>query len=434
GSTVLDKVYTTTPLCAPARISLTAGRYAMNTGCFGNRHNIDPDTPTFLQQLRQAGIRTAQIGKLHHFTHGPGSDVSQNDDIIQKLGFDSHLETCGKQGAGYIHSHCAFTKYLNSLGKREALWKWCGDFGKNNGQAKNYTPWVFDDLPTQDEFITREVEKFISQSDPDQPFYLHAGLVGPHPPFDAPVKCRSYYDKVKPPHDDEYTIEDLKNWRAYCSCITEIDEKVGRIIKALKDKGIYDNTLVIYTSDHGEYASERRRWHKSGMHEPSAHIPLAIRVPGNTKSRRIQALAELLDIGSTVCDFFGIKNHRLDQGKSLWPLLKGETREHRPDIFSEMGSDKMLYDGRYKLMYGDLTRDTRKKWQSPPYNGPGFGRPVNLPPDRISLYDLHNDPHEHNNLAEKKGFNSLLEIMKEKLLKRIITNVQDRPLDSSSVL
>jgi arylsulfatase A-like enzyme len=150
--------------------------------------------------------------------------------------------------------------------------------------------------------------------------------------------------------------------------------------------------------------------------------------------KRSGAIVELIDIGKTVCDFAGCASHPFDQGISLKPLLGGETAHHRENAYCEMGSDKMLYDGTYKLMYGDLTRDTRKHLQAFPMHGPAFGRPVNIPPDQISLYDLTADPYEEHNLEGNPAYAGVLSMMKEKLLNRIICNMQSVPDDTGSTL
>jgi arylsulfatase A-like enzyme len=143
---------------------------------------------------------------------------------------------------------------------------------------------------------------------------------------------------------------------------------------------------------------------------------------------------ELIDVGRTVCDAFGVSPHHWDQGQSLMPLLRGEREDHRETVYAEMGSDKMLFDGRYKLLYGELARDSRTHYQQPPYNGPAFGRPVNLPPDNIALYDLKDDPREQVNLANDPASQDLLSGMKTKLLDRIIANMQAAPSDEASVM
>ncbi|NJL72423.1 MAG: hypothetical protein HC888_13050, partial [Candidatus Competibacteraceae bacterium] len=157
------------------------------------------------------------------------------------------------------------------------------------------------------------------------------------------------------------------------------------------------------------------------------------RGPGIPANRSAGGLLELLDLGRTACAFAGVESHRLDQGVDQSPVLCGRADSVREDVFAEMGSDKMLFDGRYKLMYGDSRRDRRTEYFRYPYHGPQFGRPVNLPPDRLSLFDLASDPHETHNLAEDASHRDLVEGMKSKLLNRMIRNSQAAPEDPGSV-
>jgi arylsulfatase len=195
-----------------------------------------------------------------------------------------------------------------------------------------------------------------------------------------------------------------------------------------------DDTLVIYTSDHGDLAGDHDTWGKVYLYEPSVHVPFIVRGPGVRRGARSAALVELIDVGATVCDAMRVPTHHWDQGRTLMPLLRGECDQHRTTIYAEMGSDKMLFDGRYKLLYGNLKADRRTHYQQPPYHGPAFGRPVNLPPDRIALYDLVADPAEQFNLAEQPECAQLVNVMQTKLLNRLIENMQAAPEDAGSVL
>lgn len=434
--TVFNKVYSTSPLCAPQRISITAGRYCSNTGCYGNRHSINPDIPTFLHSLQRKGVTTSQIGKLHLVCHGEDEHMHAYNHYYEKLGFDSFHETGGKQGTGMIHTRCHYSDYLASKGVRDKHWQWCGTFSKP-GTAKNSDPWPWEEeygAKHIDDYITTQAETYLKNVDQSKPFYLQVGICGPHPQFDAPTRYRERYKDAKPWYADDLSEEELEDWRAYCACIEQVDEMVGRLMDTLQEQGLADNTIILYTSDHGEMAGERGRWHKGPFYEPSAHVPFIAAGPGVPRGRRIDAMAELIDLGKTVCDFLGTESHHYDQGESMKPTILGEKDTHREDVFCEMGSDKMLYDGRYKLMFGDLTKDTRQNYIDPPYNGPGFGRPVNLPPDVISLYDLQEDPKELNNLAESSEHQSLLNDMIKRLAIRMIRNTQDSPKDGKSVM
>jgi arylsulfatase A-like enzyme len=441
--TLITRTYCNAPLCVPSRIAITSGRYPMNTGCFTNRHPIHPHTPTFLHALRGNGYHTAMIGKLHHHVHVWDGDFIAHEADIHQLGFEHVHETSGKMGSGSIGCECQYTRFLREQGLLEAYRSWTGRFRQGNATMLPNEAWPWDQKYTQDAYIARKASEFLLQVSPDKPFYLHLGFVGPHDPYDAPQSYRNLYDN----EDSDATLEhipaapltDVQRMEydkllAYKACITEVDSQIGRVLDTLKASGLQDDTVILYTSDHGDNAGDHGMWGKINLYEGSVHVPFIAAGPGIGQGVVSDAIVELIDIGQTVCNFTGCESHHYDQGKSMMPLLLGTTQQHREDAFCEMGSDKMLYDGRYKLMYGDLTRDTRTELQAAPYHGPAFGRPVNLPPDRISLYDLLGDPYEQRNLADDPVYHEILAEMKEKLLIRLLCNMQAVPDDVGSVL
>jgi arylsulfatase len=469
--TMIDRAYCNAPLCVPSRIAITTGRYAMNTGCFTNRQPIDLHTPTFVHQLRGGGYHTAMIGKLHHHVHAWDADFIAHEPDIHALGFEHVHETSGKQGSGEIGCECQYVRYLRGIGMLDNYRSWVGRFRKGNATMRPNEPWPWADVLTQDAYIASKACEFVGQVSVKSPFYLHLGFVGPHNPYDAPQLYRDMVPsdpalrplpagadsspevgskKAEPlqastsasqqavlSQQDRTTSEATvayDPWLAYVACITEIDAKVGQVMDALEARQMLGNTVILYTSDHGDCAGDHGRWGKINLYEGSVHVPFIASGPGIQLGKRSGAIAELIDIGATVCDFAGCSSHLFDQGISLKPLLTGETEQHREDAYCEMGSDKMLYDGTYKLMYGDLTRDTRKHLQAFPMHGPAFGRPVNIPPDQISLYDLTADPYEERNLEGDPAYAGVLSMMKEKLLNRLICNMQSVPDDSGSVL
>jgi arylsulfatase len=457
---MIGRAYCNAPLCVPSRIAITTGRYAMNTGCFTNRQPIDPQAPTFLHQLRGGGYHTAMIGKLHHHVHAWDADFIAHEPDIHALGFEHVHETSGKQGSGEIGCECQYVRYLRGIGMLDAYRSWVGRFRKGTMQPNE--PWPWADVLTQDAYIASKACEFVGQVSEKSPFYLHLGFVGPHNPYDAPKPYRDMVPSdtalrpwpagagsspsqsspsasqqaVLSQHDGTTSEAAVAYdpWLAYVACITEIDAKLGQVMEALDARQLLDNTVILYTSDHGDCAGDHGRWGKINLYEGSVHVPFIAAGPGIQSGNKSDAIIELIDIGTTICDFAGCTSHPLDQGISLKNLLTGETELHRDSAYCEMGSDKMLYDGTYKLMYGDLTRDTRKQLQAFPMHGPAFGRPVNIPPDQISLYDLTADPYEECNLEGDPAYAGVLSMMKEKLLNRLICNMQSVPDHSGSVL
>lgn len=429
GGCLLENAYCQSPLCMPSRTSMTLGQYAINSGVFSNRNAPDPNAPTFLHSLQAAGIHTGMMGKLHHHVHCMDHDYSKHEQDVHRWGFNEVKEVSGKRGAGALHCECRYAAFLRRVGIFDEFRVQSGRFGETTFQSGITDPWPWDPNYTQDAFIRDIGIEFLREQIPTRPFYLHLGFVGPHPQFDAPPEFRENLPPT-PPH-----VQCNPDWwPAYVACIREVDHHIGQVVKTLEELGQRENTLIIYTSDHGDMAGDHDKWGKVFLYEGSVHVPFIANGPGIPAGRRNDALVELIDIGKTICDVYGVSSHDLDQGKSLLPLLKGETDQHRDTAYCEMGSDKMLFDGRYKLLWGDLLQDTRVDWQKPPHNGPAFGRPVNLPPDRIALYDLQNDPAEKTNLADHPQYKDLLNNMTRKLLNRMIANSQAGPMNPDSVM
>jgi arylsulfatase len=432
NGTTINQFYGTTPVCMPCRISISSGRYPMNTGAYTNRQNYPMEIPTFMQQLQKARIHTTLIGKLHHHVHGFDHDFIAHEPEVKALGFDEVHETSGKQGCSEVGCYCRYAEYLEERGVLADYRRWTGRFGENNALRDDADPFPFEDIDTQDEYITRKSVEKIAMLNPEDGFYLQIGLVGPHPQFDAPHKYREFYQNVTPPgFAADAAPQEVERWRAFAACVTQIDDCVGRILTALEERGLMKNTVVMYVSDHGEMAGDRGLWGKIVFYEPSVHVPFIAMGADIPRGVERNALAETLDLGTTICSLFGVNNHHWDQGVDLLPLITGEKTSVRDDVFAEMGSDKMLFDGRYKLMYGDLTKDTRQHWLNPPFNGPAFGRPVNIKPDVVSLYDLQTDPGETHDLS---GDTVLLNHMKTRLLDRLIMNMQVGPDQPDNVL
>ena len=245
------------------------------------------------------------------------------------------------------------------------------------------------------------------------------GFVEPHPQFDAHERYRTHYAEVSPPIPigPDPTRRVVEWWRAYCACITEVDSGIGRVIEALEERDLLDDTVILYTSDHGEYAGDHGRWGKGDFHEPGVHVPFIASGPGIAAGHTSDVLAELIDVGRTVVDLMGVEPHHLDQGRSLKPVLSGRKQSHREDCFAEMGPHKMLFDGRYKLLFGSIRTTIPDDC---PDELMASGAPV-------CLFDLVEDADETRNLAGDPSHHDTLRMMKEKLLRRIIANLQSRP-------
>ena len=184
----------------------------------------------------------------------------------------------------------------------------------------------------------------------------------------------------------------------YYGLITYLDEKIGRLLTALEETGQAENTVVIYTSDHGEMNGEHGMWRKSNFYEASARVPLQIRLPGHTQAgKRIDSVVSLVDLTATLVDLANAPLLGQLDGDSLIPLIQGTAPDWKNFAFSEYLAHgvarpmAMLRHGRYKFNYS-------------------LG-------DAPELYDIVEDPGEFHNLAEEPAYQAIREELEAQLLK-----------------
>ena len=249
-----------------------------------------------------------------------------------------------------------------------------------------------------------------------EPFFLQIGLPGPHPPYDPTAEyLERYADKELPEpirdydldtqptplrelrkhhqandHDAivqlaEPTAEQMRRQRAhYYANVSMIDTQVGKILDALKKRGVLDDTVVIFTSDHGDCLNDHGHSQKWTMYEQSIHVPGIICGPGVKKGQRVGDLVSLIDLGPTILELAGIQAPEWMEARSLGGYLRGEGQEARECVFSEHANDAILEQteyvtmvrkGPWKLVHfvdfdegqlfnlDDDPRETRNRWE-----------------------------------------------------------------------
>ena len=435
GGVIFRAAYSTSPLCSPSRAAIASGRYGMNSGCFTNLHELPPGSPSFVQQFREAGYRTAAVGKTHMEIHAYDSDLTgaKHRAYMDSLGWDDNTyEICGGQmiRAGI---RCAWSEFLRRTGRFDDLarfyghWGYFMDTGRKADHAFVVHEFPFDEELKECTFVGSSAVKWLEGRDRSKPFLLHVGFCGPHSPIEPLKRFMDLYrDRPEPapwgwPDAPDWLLDGRRGYRAM---ISEIDEWVGKIRRCLAGQGELDNTVFVFTSDHGEMAGDHHRFDKICFYEGSVRVPLILAGPGIVPQPPSPARTEILDIGKTLCELCGVPPHGLDQGRSLVPVLSGAAKKHRETVFAETGCDRMLFDGRHKLMWGDPGSDTRKLGRM------HLNRPVTVPPSPPRLYDLVGDPHEEHDLAAEASSRELLVTMLGKLIARINENMQMQPFKS----
>jgi len=376
--------YTPSPLCLPSRASFMSGLLPSRTGVYDNAAEVAASLPTFAHHLRRAGYRTVLSGKMHFV--GPD----------QLHGFEERLTT------DIYPADFGWTPDYRKPGERIDWWYHNLGSVTGAGIAEITNQLEFDDEVA----FHGEAEIYrLARRRESQPWCLTVSFTHPHDPY---VARQRYWDRYEDcpallpevaaipyesqdPHSQRLLdAVDFRNFdiseahirrarRAYFANISYLDEKIGRLLDALKRCGMEQDTVVIFCADHGDMLGERGLWFKMSFFEGSARIPMMISGPG-LGSGRVDTPVSALDLVPTLTELAGIAIDgdavQLD-GESLLPLARGDTR--RTPVLMEYAAEGSyaplvsLRDGRFKFNYCEL--------------------------DPPQLFDLGADPQELDNLA-----------------------------------
>ena len=357
--TYLKQTYCQFPLCTPSRVSFTLGRYAHSTGVYQNGVVAPRDVTSFAEVLRRNGFITQVLGKLH---------IAGRDD----LDWDNPEEQ--------FKQHPKQRKQL--LDAKSGVF---------NGPLLDLQDWVWKD----------EMIAFLKKHAQER-WFLECSFIVPHPPWVAPKECwdrvnRALVEQTLRDINQRYPVTKkaggqkaaeqyvLDSMQAYYGNVNLVDVMVGEILTTLDKLGLREDTLVIFTSDHGEMLYQHRAWGKQSFFDPSVRVPLIISWPGVLpQGKTSDGLVQMIDLYPTLLDVLGLEIPKSAQGKSLLPLLQGKTEKQWDVVYSELeGGKVMQFDGRYKWIDN------------------GTGAP--------ELYDMKNDPWELRDLASVPEFRERME-------------------------
>jgi choline-sulfatase len=384
---LFDRAYCQFPHCNPSRASMLSGMRPNTTRVTNNEDNLYTNHPgvlTLPHHFRNNEYATARCGKIFHLGVPTGLE-SMDDPEAWDFG------TPFKNEQPYPPKRKSAVDV--KAGKKQGLaWQEieCGD----------------DDLC--DGFFAKTAVEWLGKRDASKPFFLAVGFHRPHLPLVAPAK---YYDLYpfeditlrEEPADDEadvpaparngsvpgYAMTSTPEQRraairAYLATVSYMDAQAGRVLDAVKQMGQEENTIVIFTGDHGWHLGEHGLWHKRSLFEESARVPFIVFAPGmKGNGQRSAALVEMLDVFPTLCDLAGVPAPKQLEGKSLKPLLEDPKGTLHDAAFTQARR------GENAEMWGRSVRTTR--WRCTEWNE---GR------DGIELYDHEADPKEFNNLAK----------------------------------
>ena len=372
--------FTCQPVCGPARSCLQTGLYATNTGCWRNGIPLQDDARTLAHHFKDAGYETGYIGKWHLATEDP---VPQD----QRGGYDEWL-------AANVLEFCsdAYDTVMYN----------------NDNEAVKLPGYRLD---AQTDAVIRYIDAH--QQDP---FFLFVSYLEPH--------HQNHLDDYPPPdgYRERYTggwvPPDLaslggtthQHLGGYYGMVKRLDEALGRMFDALKSLDLSDNTVVMFTSDHGCHFKTRNGEYKRSCHEASVRVPTAFCGPGFDGGGQVQDLVSLIDLPPTLLDAAGIDIPKEMEGRSVLPLLSGECEDWPEEVFVQISEAQV----------GRAVRTQRWKYcvDAPDKSG-GQDAGSDTYVEQY-LYDLQSDPYELRNLIAMESHRNVADVMRERLVKRMV--------------
>ena len=352
-----DRAYSACPSCIAARAALHTGMEQSHHGRVGYEDSLPWNyTHTMAGELSKAGYYTQCVGKMH--VHPLRNYLGFNHVDLH----DGYLH-CARYGSvPYRESQFVADDYFHWLKQELGADADVTDTGLdcNSWVAR---PWIYEEKYHPTNWVTDRCLDFLRRRDPRQPFFLMASYLRPHPPFDAPSHYFDLYSgkDLRPPYvgsweSDVYLNRDGRIFDSktgpidpdlirqaqigYYACITHLDHQIGRLIMALIEHELYDNTVFVFTADHGEELGDHHMFRKSRPYEGSCHIPLFITagkdaLPGLKPGSVCSSIAELRDIMPTLLDIAGAEIPDSVDGQSLLPLTEDPDLEQRTWLHGE---------------------------------------------------------------------------------------------------
>jgi choline-sulfatase len=354
--TRFTNAYTSSPICVPARASLATGQYVHKTRCWSNAEAYQGDPVSWGHHLQNQGHRVDSIGKLHYrgkeFDNGFENEIMplyikngkgwikgllRNHEGV--LDCSSYAREIGPGGDSY-------TDY--DLGVTREACSWLKN-SENNSLEKPWTLFVSWLRPHYPLTCPQEFYDLYPLDKMDQARFLDDDQLPAHPVLRT-IRQNFDYDK----HFDDQTRQIAR--ASYYGLCSFLDYQIGKVLNALKQSGQADNTLIIYTSDHGDHNGDRRMWTKMSLYDESSGIPMIIKGPGIPEDKVVNTLSSLVDIYPTILEAVGAQSDNIDRPGIALQSLANMPDFDRPVIseYHDGGSPTglfMLRNARWKYNY-----------------------------------------------------------------------------------
>ena len=386
---------TTTPVCVPARVTLATGRYPHNNAVWNNMdYTLPVDAPTWMRAIRDLGYRTSLFGKTHLHPHR--GDLRERAHLLRAYGLDDVDEIGGPRASAHVMSH--MTAEWEHKGLLDAYREDYAERFANKPHVARPSTLPLEDYA--DVYVGQQAKRYLESYGRDQPWFCWVSFGGPHEPWDAPEPYASLYrpedmpppvprpevDQPRPQGWLDYHMEhhspvlepgDVEAMRAnYAGNVTLIDDQIGQIVRVVEQRGELENTVIAFTSDHGEMNGDWDLIYKVNFLDGALGVPLIVRTPATAAGGGFasDALVENCDLGPTLVELAGGELEHHQFARSLLPALASAGAAHRDEALSEFRGEFLL-----------LTRD----WKMA----------LNCDGKSYLLFDRHADPRETRNLA-----------------------------------
>ena len=434
---IFERAFVQSPICGPGRMSTYTGRYMSNHGSSINGAPLRVDEPTLGDHLRPLGMRVALVGKTHVTPDKAGMQrlgidpASRPGVLAAEGGFEPYERDDGMHLDHSADPNLAYNRHLNSLGyEGKNPWhSWANSAQGENGEILSGWEMRHAGLParvqephSETPYMVDRALQFIREQG-ERPWFLHLSFIKPHWPYMVPAPYHHLFgpedclpvqrgaherDSAHPVHqafmqNPESVVFSRDEARAlviptYMGLIRQIDDHLGRLFAHLEATGRFDDTMIVFTSDHGDYLGDHWLGEKELFHECSARVPLIVYDPDpaadSTRGKRDASLVESIDLAPTfVAAAGGMPPSHILEGRSLLPLLRsvpGKTEPWRDAVFSELDYSP----SGARLVLGVGAADARAtmvrtaRWKYVHYQGYA-----------PQLFDLQEEPQEFHDLS-----------------------------------
>lgn len=417
---VFEEAYTPQPVCGPCRAIFQTGLYptqmgnTAESGCYKNGISLPDNIKTVAEYMYEADYDCAYVGKWHLASDDAGSGRPEADYATKPVPPEKRG---GYKGFWRVSDVLEFTSHGYD--------GYVYDEDMNKCEFKGYRADRITD------FALEYLDGYEDGKPGEKPFFMTISHIEPHHQndrkhYEGPEGSRERFSDFQLPGDLEALGGNAREeYGDYLGCCKSLDDNLGRIIDKLKEKGIYDNTVIVYASDHGSHFQTRNKDshlnggddYKRSCHSACLHVPLIIAGPGFRGGKRIKELVSTVSLPKTFLSIAGVENGAM-AGEDLQKIAAGNSQERENIIFAQISESRV----------GRCVRTPEYLFSvyAPDKNGFEYADSGVYSPD--FLYDLKKDPFELHNVVADENYREIKEMMIKKLCEQMVKAGEKEPV------